>query len=233
MYPAPVCVVSVCFPFYLSVYLWFARCVFCVLFHIHNHLCFFSNSIFTYVTVPIDIRIALHIFFCLLAFITGNSNLEPLLVDLFAQIHAYLWLPFASLFLFNSCVCASKHVYAYVSSLYPDTPIAISICDCYVMFTHNLYIPTVTRLYVPVSTRGKAQCIYTCDHIVKGLYFNIHTFLYVLWLHIYHLHTKMLNPVYTFSSHMCVLQPRLDPYLLHPPNTYSCHSMYVYTKTVQ
>ena len=39
-YPPCVRVVLVCFLFYLSMYLCFARSVICVLLHIHNHLCF-------------------------------------------------------------------------------------------------------------------------------------------------------------------------------------------------
>jgi len=60
-----VCVVCVCFLLYVSIYLCFAHCVFSCLFHIHYHfvcfcfVCVFSNSICTYVTVPIDILIDL------------------------------------------------------------------------------------------------------------------------------------------------------------------------------
>ena len=57
----------VCFLLYLSVYLCCARCVFRVLFHIHNQLFFFfsfsTNSTDTYITVPINVHIALNYIF--------------------------------------------------------------------------------------------------------------------------------------------------------------------------
>jgi len=60
-----VCVVCFLFIFYLSVYVYFARCVFRVLFHIHNQL-HFSNSICTYVTVSIHVHktFCLYLSFC-------------------------------------------------------------------------------------------------------------------------------------------------------------------------
>ena len=63
-----VCVVCVFFLLYLSFYLSCARCVFCVLFRVHNHLfvpcdgfpfSFSTNLIGIYVTVLIDVRIIL------------------------------------------------------------------------------------------------------------------------------------------------------------------------------
>jgi len=74
-YSPRVCVVFVCFLFYLSMYLCFARCVICVLLHIRNHLYFeyiyiyiymylhiaILFSMCNYVTVPIAVHIALPI----------------------------------------------------------------------------------------------------------------------------------------------------------------------------
>jgi len=55
IYPPRVCVVCFLFLFYLSVYVYFARWVFRVLFHIHKQL-FFSNSICSYVTMSIHVH---------------------------------------------------------------------------------------------------------------------------------------------------------------------------------
>jgi len=88
--------VCVCCLLYLSFYLCCARCVFCVLFYIPNCLLFFfffsTNFIDldTYVTVLTDVRITLRI--CL-------------------KYIFHLHLHFS-----NSCVCVSKHVYAFPSS---------------------------------------------------------------------------------------------------------------------
>jgi hypothetical protein len=165
-----VCVVCVCFLLYLSFYLCCVRCVFCVLFCIYTLLFPSSstNSIDTYVTVPIDIHIAL------LMYLSSSSFCISTCV-----IHAYVYVNFYKHFL------PLSHSY---------TTIAISIC-IYVMIIvqwHNINIPIAICLYVPAD-RVFARCLHTCDSMFKGLYFNIHMCLCFLWIYTYHVHRKTIH----------------------------------------
>ena len=212
-----VCVVCVCFILYLSSYLCCARCVFCVLFYIHNLpfvciLLFPANPIDTYVLVPIDVHIALPI--CL----SSSSVCIPICL-----IHAYVYV----------------NLYKHFPPLpHSYTPIALSESICiYVTIIVswpliNMNIPIVIRLCVPAS-RGFARCLHTCDPMFKGLYFSIHTCLYCfLWIHTHHVHIKTCLIVYAPPLSICALfnYVFIRVYYIHL-NTCSC--MNVYTKTVQ
>jgi len=167
-----VCVVCIWFLLYLSVYLCCARCVFCVLLYIHNH-CFLSSF---QVFFKSNRNLCHSVSFC-----TQNLAHMPILLFL---LHFHLC---------NSCVCVCQLVYALSpSSIFIHIYRHIymyTCCDYSVMTPYNLYAPIVIRLCVP-APRGFASCWHTCDSMFKGLYFNIHLCLCLLWIHTYHLHIK-------------------------------------------
>jgi len=116
----------------------------------------------------------------------------------------------------NSCVRVSKRAYALTSSsifIYIYRYIHMYICYGYsVLDTHILYIQIIIRLYVSVARRF-AWCIHSCDLMFKGLYFDIHTYLYFLSIHACHIHIHELNlcihPSFpsVFSSILSLLVP--------------------------
>jgi len=72
------------------------------------------------------------------------------------------------------------------------------LCDDYcTMTTYDMKIPITIRLCVPADT-GLARCLHTCDPMIKGLYFNVHTCLCLLSIHTYHVHGKNVH----FCTHL-------------------------------
>ena len=88
----------------------------------------------------------------------------------------------------------------------------MSICFDYSVTTPynpSLYAPIIIRLFVPAH-RGFARCLHTFHPMLKGLYFNIHPWLCILWISTYHVHMKNVKfcvhlPLpYVRSSNMSV-----------------------------
>ena len=96
----------------------------------------------------------------------------------------------------NTCVCVFKHLYAFTNSsifihIYRHIYMYVRF-NYSVLATHNLYIPIVIRLYVSVTSHF-SWCIRTCVTMFKGLYFIMKTYLFLLSIHVCHVHTNLLN----------------------------------------
>jgi len=93
----------------------------------------------------------------------------------------------------NSCVCACQLVctlFSFSTFIYNHRHIHVYTFNDYcVMTNYKLNVPIIILLCVPAS-RGFARCLHTCDLMLKGLYFKIHTCVCFLWLHTYHVHWK-------------------------------------------
>ena len=96
----------------------------------------------------------------------------------------------------NPYVCVLKNLYALTpSSIFIHIYRHIYMYACFnysILATYNLYVPLGIRPYISVRRRF-AWCKHTCDPMFKGLYFNIHTYLYSMTIHTWHVHTHLLN----------------------------------------
>ena len=141
--------------------------------------------------MPVDVHIGLLICLSSSSFCTS-----------ICLIHAYVYvnfeyaLPSSSTFIYNY-----RHIHMYTCDDY---------CD---LTTYNMKIPVTIRLCIPAG-RGFARGFHTCDPMFKSLYFNIHTCLWFLWIHTYHVHIKKVE----LCMHLpLICQPSLYPCLFHPP----------------
>ena len=102
-----------------------------------------------------------------------------------------------------------------------------AVCVCVYVYTH-IHPHTLP----PASKIEKIQTTTLSLSLGKNVYLFYYSYVSILPKHT-HIPSSynMLNAVCTSRSHMCVIQPRLYPYLLHPPDT--CKCVHVCTKTVQ
>ena len=109
-----VCVVCVCFLLYRFFYLFCARCVFWVRFCIHNHLfvffLLFLEIYYTYVTVPIDVRIHLRIW---LNYIFISLNPAYVSVNMYTHFPPLPY-SYTSIAIFICTVCVMFYTYTHV-----------------------------------------------------------------------------------------------------------------------
>ena len=185
----------VCFLLYLSFYLCCARCVFCVLFCIYTLLFPSSsstNSIDTYVTVPIDIHIAL------LMYLSSSSFCISTCV-----IHAYVYVNFYKHFLplSHSYTTIAISIRIYVMIIV-QWPLIISIFQLQYVSMYLLIesSPDVYTLVTPCSRVSIS--IFIC---VYASYEYTHTMFI----------EKQFTSACTSPSHMWVLQHRFYPDLFH------------------
>ena len=121
-------------------------------------------------------------------------------------------------------------VYALPSSfmfIYIYRHIYMSICfDYSAMTPYILYTPIIIRLCVPAH-RGWARCWHNltpCSRVCVSIF--IHVYASYEYTHTIII-SKMFNSVCTYPSLMCVLQPCLYLYLLHPPeNELTCECLH-------
>ena len=208
-----VCVVCVCFLLYLSFYLCCARCIFCVLFYIHNHLfvfflLFLQNSIDTYVTVPIDEHIASLICLSFSSFCTS-----------ICLIHAYVYVNWY------------KHLLP-LPHLY--TPIAISLC---------IYVPIIVKwpliiwilqikcvlVYLLIETSADVYTLVTpCSRVSISILIRV----YASYEYTYHVPRKnvhfCMHPPFSICAFFNINFTRICSIHLN-----TCKCVHAYTKPVQ
>jgi len=138
----------------------------------------------------------------------------------------------------NKCVCVFKHPYARTSSsifIYIYSHFYLyGFFNYLVLATHNLYVPIVICLYVPVPSQF-AWCIHTYALMFEGLNFIMNTYLFLLSIHARHVCSHLLNfcmhlPFQSVHFFNTVFIRAHSIYI----NTYSCHEPcgYIYTNTV-
>jgi len=161
------------FLLYLSVYLCFARCVFCVQFHIHTHI--FPNSMCTYVTKTIDIHIAWPICLSLSSIYIFIS-----LIYVYARSNSYTHLPPSSrTFMFPS----KSTSISPISCRYFHPCIGRILIHISPLFL-CIYIPILICTYLPIIGRITPCPQHYCS-LFKFLSFHTYPYSYFLSLHTY------------------------------------------------
>jgi len=114
-------------------------------------------------------------------------------------------------------------------------PVSTSLCRVYAFDSTSLSVKqTKYKQTKTCVERATTACFVFCSifmnkpwvlivdtYLCHGAYSkgsnSIFISSWVSYEYIHHVHIKMLNFVWTSPSHMCVLQTRLDPHLLHQP----------------
>ena len=168
-------------------------------------------SLYTHVHTP---DLLYHLFFYIHTHLSACST-----TWMFFNIHTFP-LSFFCFFISLIHTYVYWNIYAHLPLPYSCTSIVIFMC-MYILLvlylllaTCILNIPIIIRFYASVSRR----LMYTlCDPMFKGLYFNIHSYLYFISIYTHPMFIQMYwISIWNSPSYLCVVQHRLYLHPFHP-----------------